>query len=379
MHMFKRIFAVALGIILMLMPINAFAQENTLSLTAKSAILIEKSSGNVLFEINAEEALPPASVTKIMTLLLVLEAIEAGRLSYDDMVPVSAYAAGMGGSQAYMEEGEEMNVDDMLKAVFVSSCNDAAVALGEKVSGSIDVFISLMNERAAELGMKNTHFENCTGLDDNNRTSARDIAIMSRELIQYPKVREYATIWMDTIRNGEFGLSNTNKLVKTYKGITGLKTGFTSGAMYCLSATAERDGMELIAVVLGCPTSNDRFNDAVSLLNYGFANYSVVSYELPHIADLKVERGKKELVRVAADVPFVASLVKKGDNAEITARIDMPESIKAPFSQGTKVGKVSYYLGENLLCESDVVAAEDVQEKSVVDWICHIWLVVMGR
>ncbi len=377
--MSKRIFTVALCVILMLTPMSAFAQENTLSLTAKSAILVEKSSGNVLYEMNADEALPPASVTKIMTLLLVFEAIEAGRLSYEDMVPVSAYAAGMGGSQAYMEEGEEMSVDDMLKAVFVSSCNDAAVALGEKISGSIDVFISLMNERASQLGMQNTYFENCTGLDDTNRTSARDIAIMSRELIQYPKVREYATIWMDTIRNGEFGLSNTNKLVKTYNGITGLKTGFTSEAMYCLSATAERDGMELIAVVLGCPSSNDRFNDAASLLSYGFANYGVVSYELPHIADLKVERGKNNLVKVAADVPSVTSLVKKGESAEITARIDMPKSIKAPAAKGTAVGKVSYYLGENLMCESDIVTTEEVREKSVVDWICQIWLVIMGK
>ncbi len=373
----KTIFALALCVILMLTPITAFAQENTLSLTAKSAILIEKSSGNVLFEMNADEAFPPASVTKVMTLLLVFEAIEAGRLSYEDMVPVSAYAAGMGGSQAYMEEGEEMSVDDMLKAVFVSSCNDAAVALGEKISGSIDVFVSLMNERASQLGMTSTHFENCTGLDDTNRTSARDIGVMSRELIKYPKVREYATIWMDTIRDGQFGLSNTNKLVKTYNGITGLKTGFTSGAMYCLSATAERDGMELVAVVLGCPTSNDRFSDATALLNYGFANYGVVSYELPHIADLKVERGKNNLVKVAADVPSVTALIKKGDNAEITAKTDMKKSIKAPVAKGTKVGKVSYYLGENLMCESDVITVEDAREKSIVDWICYIWLVIM--
>jgi len=374
--MSKRVFVLTLCVILLVTPLSAFAQED-ISLTAKSAILVEKSSGNVLFEKNADEALPPASVTKIMTLLLVFEAIEAGRLTYEDMVPVSAYAAGMGGSQAYMEEGEEMSVDDMLKAVFVSSCNDAAVALGEKISGSIDVFVSLMNERASQLGMSNTYFENCTGLDDTNRTSARDIAIMARELIKYPKVREYATIWMDTIRDGQFGLSNTNKLVKTYNGITGLKTGFTSEAMYCLCATAERDGMELIAVVLGCPTSNDRFNDATALLNYGFANYGVVSYELPHIADLKVQRGKNSLVKVAPDVPSVTALIKKGDNVGITAKTDMKKSIKAPVAKGTKVGRVSYYLGENLLCESDVVTVEDAREKSLVDWICYIWLVVM--
>ena len=374
--MSKRIFILTLCVILLLTPLSAFAQED-ISLTAKSAILVEKSSGNVLFEKNADEALPPASVTKIMTLLLVFEAIEAGRLSYEDMVPVSAYAAGMGGSQAYMEEGEEMSVDDMLKAVFVSSCNDAAVALGEKISGSIDVFVSLMNERASQLGMSNTYFENCTGLDDTNRTSARDIAVMSRELIKYPKVREYATIWMDTIRDGQFGLSNTNKLVKTYNGITGLKTGFTSEAMYCLCATAERDGMELIAVVLGCPSSKERFNDATALLNYGFANYGVVSYELPHIADLKVNRGKNSLVKVAPDVPSVTALIKKGDNVGITAKTDMKKSIKAPVAKGTKVGRVSYYLGENLLCESDVVTVEDAREKSLVDWICYIWLVIM--
>ena len=374
--MSKRIFVLTLCVILLVTPLSAFAQED-ISLTAKSAILVEKSSGNVLFEKNADEALPPASVTKIMTLLLVFEAIDAGRLTYEDMVPVSAYAAGMGGSQAYMEEGEEMSVDDMLKAVFVSSCNDAAVALGEKISGSIDVFVSLMNERASQLGMSNTYFENCTGLDDTNRTSARDIAIMARELIKYPKVREYATIWMDTIRDGQFGLSNTNKLVKTYNGITGLKTGFTSEAMYCLCATAERDGMELVAVVLGCPTSKERFNDAAGLLNYGFANYAVVSYERPHIADLKVQRGKNSLVKVAPDVPSVTALIKKGDNVGITAKTDMEKSIKAPAAKGTKVGRVSYYLGENLLCESDVVTVEDAREKSLIDWICYIWLVIM--
>ena len=376
--MFKRFFVIVLSLLLMLLPLSAYAQENTISLSA-SAILMEKSSGNVLYEMNADEALPPASVTKIMTLLLVFEAIDAGKLKYDDMVPVSAYAAGMGGSQAYMEEGEEMSVDDMLKAVFVSSCNDAAVALGEKVSGSIDVFVSRMNERAAELGMNNTRFENCTGLDDTNMTTARDIAVMSRELIKYPKVSEYATIWMDTIRNGEFGLSNTNKLVKSYNGITGLKTGFTSEAMYCLSATAQRDGMELIAVVLGCPSSNERFNDAASLLNYGFANYSIVSYERPRITDIKVVRGRKNFVKVAADMPSVAALVGKGEDAEITSRIEMDKSIKAPVAKGSKVGRVSYYIGDKLLCESNCVATEEIKEKRVADWICYIWMIIMGN
>lgn len=378
--MLKRIIPFVIIAALILCPITAYAEDSVgLDLTAKSAILVEKTSGEVLYEYNADEVLPPASVTKIMTLLLVFEEMEKGTMDYDTTITVSAYAASMGGSQAYLEEGEQMSLDDMLKAVFVSSCNDAAVALGEHVSGSIGVFVSRMNERAQELGMTNTHFENCTGLDDVNMTTARDIAIMSAALIKYPKVREYATIWMDNIRGGQFGLSNTNKLVKRYNGITGLKTGFTTPAGHCISATAERDGMELIAVVLGAPSSEDRFTDASKLLDYGFANYSLLSYELPKIADMRVTRGKDRLVPAEAEDNTVTKLVKKGTQGEIEARIDMPGSVSAPIMAGDKLGTVQYFMDGEIIGESNIVASLDVKERSIFGWLASFWSIILGR
>ena len=250
-----------------------------LALTSHAALLMEKTTGQILYAQNEHEALPPASVTKIMTVLLTMEAIDSGRIALDDVVTVSAYAAGMGGSQVFLAEGEQITVDDLLKGVCVSSGNDTAVALAEHVAGVTELFVEQMNNRARELGMNDTHFVNCTGLAaEGHVTSAHDIALMSRELLlHHPEVRNYTTIWMDTLRNGTFGLNNTNKLIRFYDGATGLKTGFTREAGYCISATAERDGMELIAVIMKGNTSDSRNADAKTLLNYGFSTYALVS------------------------------------------------------------------------------------------------------
>ena len=270
----KKLAAALLAAALLVLPAQAVSGAPTVD--AAAAVLMEKETGAILYEQNAHDKLEPASVTKVMTLLLVLEAIDDGRLALDDMVTVSAHAASMGGSQVYLKEGEQMSVDDMLKAVAVVSGNDAAVALAEHLAGSEEGFVEQMNQRAAELGMADTCFVNCTGLPAaGHLTSAHDIAVMSRALIQHPKIRDYTTIWMDSIRGGQFQLANTNKLVRFYEGATGLKTGSTDAAGYCLSATAERDGMELIAVVLKAKTSEQRFESAKSLLNFGFANYTL--------------------------------------------------------------------------------------------------------
>ena len=252
-----------------------------LPLTSHAALLMEKTTGQILYAQNEHDALPPASVTKIMTVLLTMEAIDSGRIALDDVVTVSAYAAGMGGSQVFLAEGEQITVDELLKAVCVSSGNDAAVALAEHVAGVTELFVEQMNNRARELGMKDTHFANCTGLTaENHVTSAYDIALMSRELLlHHPQIRSYTTIWMDTLRDGTFGLSNTNKLIRFYDGATGLKTGFTQEAGYCISATAERDGMELIAVIMKGATSDSRNTDAKTLLNYGFSTYTLLTVQ----------------------------------------------------------------------------------------------------
>ena len=271
----KKCAAALVAAVLLILP--AAAVSGGPAVEAGSAILMEKETGTVLYEANAHDKLEPASVTKVMTLLLVMEAIDDGRLKMEDMVTVSAQAASMGGSQVYLKEGEQMTVHDMLKAVAVVSGNDAAVALAEHIAGSEEGFVERMNRRAAELGMADTTFINCTGLPAaGHLTSAYDIAVMSRALLAHPGIREFTTIWMDSVRDGQFQLANTNKLIRFYEGATGLKTGFTDSALYCLSATAERDGMELIAVVMKCPTSEKRFEGAKALLNFGFANYTLL-------------------------------------------------------------------------------------------------------
>lgn len=332
-------------------------------INAKSAILMDAATGKILFEYNAEEALPPASVTKIMTLLLVFEAIDEGKISYSDMVSVSEHAASMGGTQVYLEPGEEMSVDELIKSVVVSSANDAATALAEYVCGSENAFVAKMNERARDLGMNSTHFENTNGLDDtaeNHVTSARDIAIMSRELMKHEKIFDYTMIWMDTVRGGTFGLSNTNRLLRTYSGCTGLKTGSTAKAKFCISATAERNGLHLIAVVMGSPTRDERNALAAKLLDFGFANYALFSDDNGDVGDVAVRGGVKNTLSLRCD--GFCALVEKGTESKIEAVYELPESVAAPIKEGGKIGTVTYKNGNTVLGQADIVAAESVEK-----------------
>ena len=312
------------------------------TLPAASAILISQNTGQVLFEQNADQQLPPASITKVMTMLLVAEALERGDITLDDIVTASVFASSMGGSQIWLEPGEEMTVHDLFKAVAISSANDAATALAEHIAGSEAVFVAQMNQRAAELGMKNTNFENSNGLDaDGHLSSARDIAIMSRELMKHPIIPEYSTIWMDNLRAGKTELVNTNKLVRFYQGCTGLKTGTTDGAGSCLSATATRDGLGLVAVVMGCATSNDRFAAARSLLDYGFANYIVAKLQpvQDQLLPVRVLRGMSDTVPVFYEPPSDL-IVKRGQEKKIEQLITLVSDVTAPVEAGQTLGRV---------------------------------------
>lgn len=373
----------AAGLVLAAMTLGLMAQTGRaaeLELAAPSSILMEKTTGEVLYEDNADEKLRPASVTKVMTLLLVMEALEDGRIGWDDMVTTSAAAAAKGGSQIYLEENEQLPLTEMLKSVVVSSANDCACALAEHIAGSEAAFVQRMNERAQELGMANTHFVNCTGLDDDpdaneHLTTARDIAIMSRELLKHEKIKEYTTIWMDTVRNGEFGLSNTNKLVRFYDGTTGLKTGYTSGAGYCLSASAERGGMELIAVVMHCKTSPDRFESAKALLNYGFANYALVDpMENLTIEPVPVVLGRQELVQVQAQGAGTI-LIDKALAGSVTCAVELDESVTAPVLKGQQLGTLRVEAGGQLLREIALAAAQEVPALGFPD----IWRMMLER
>jgi len=340
--------------------------ETPLELTAKSAVLMEASTGKILYEKESHAPLPPASVTKIMTLLLVMEALDAGQYTLDDLVSVSPLAASMGGSQVFLEENEQMSVHDMIKAVAVASGNDAAVALAEFTAGSHEGFVSKMNERAKALGMNDTSFINCNGLDtDGHLTSAHDIALMSKELMKHPKIFEYTTIWMDSLRNGEFGLVNTNKLVRFYQGATGLKTGSTSVAGFCISATAKRDGMDLIAVVMGAPTSKERFADATKMLDYGFANYAisnslVTDSDLP---DLPVKKGVFDTVSIGLADGF-SMLLEKSKIGSVEKSITIPEYINAPIHENHKIGQVEFFLDGKSIGKCDIVAKSDVKAQN---------------
>ena len=308
---------------------------------AGAAVLMERETGTVLYESHSHDKLEPASVTKIMTLLLVMEAIDGGTVRLEVVITVSSSAAAMGGSQVYLKEGEQMTVDELLKAVAVVSANDAAVALAEHLAGSEAAFVERMDRRAAELGMKDTNFVNCTGLPAaGHLTSAYDIALMSRALMAHPKIRDYTTIWMDTIRGGQFQLSNTNKLVRFYSGCTGLKTGSTDSALYCLSATAEREGMELIAVVLKSPTSQKRFDGARALLDYGFANYTLLDVGPDEaIPPVEVRLGEVEQVQPILGQPG-RILVEKAQLDQVTTQVRLAEDVEAPVEQGQKLGEV---------------------------------------
>lgn len=358
-------FLVLAAIMMSFFSFSTFA-ENTFTIDALSGILMEASTGKVLFEQDADKALPPASVTKIMTLLLVMEAVDSGSISLDDIVTASAHASSMGGSQIYLKEGEQMTVSDMIKSVVISSANDAAVALAEHVAGSEEAFVAKMNERAAALGMQNTCFENTNGLDDtaqNHLTSARDIALMSAELItKHPKVLEYSSIWMDSVRGGTFGLTNTNRLIRFYRGANGLKTGSTSKAKFCISATAERDGMTLIAVVMGSPTRDIRNAEASKMLDYGFANYALYRLESEDVGEIKVLGGTAPNCKIShGEFSSVVESAKKGSIELVT---ELPESVAAPIKSGDVIGTIKVMSGETEIGRADIVADEDVEKIS---------------
>lgn len=376
----KRFCALLLCAVLLCMALPWQSRAAEMDVNAKSALLMDAATGTVLFEKNAHEALAPASVTKIMTMLLIMEAIDSGSIGYDDMVTASESAAAKGGSQVYLKAGEQMAVSEMLKSIAVSSANDCACAMAEHLSGSEGAFVDRMNERARELGMEDTHFVNCTGLDDSpeaarHRTSAYDIALMSRELLtRHPDIKKYTTIWMDTIRNGAFGLSNTNKLIRFYPGATGLKTGFTSGAGYCLSATAQREGMELIAVTMGCESAKIRNAACKQLLDYGFANFALVSPDLEDVPSVPVVLGKEK------DVSLELSgarqlLIPKAKKAGITQSVSLEESVNAPVEKGAVLGTLTVKSGGETLLEIPLSAAKAVEKLTFGD----VFLMVLKR
>lgn len=336
--------------------------------SAKSAILMEPISGTVLYEFNPDERLQIASVTKTMTMLLIMDAIDNGKISYTDMVSTSEHAASMGGSQVFLEAGEQMSVDDMLKAIAISSGNDAAVAMAEFIAGSEEAFVEQMNKKAAAIGCENTHFCNCNGLDepDDHYSTARDVAKISCELIKHKDIFKYTTTWMDTLRDGAFGLSNTNKLLKSYNGANGLKTGSTEKAKYCLSASAERNGMDLIAVVLGAPSTKERFGSATKLLDYGFANYSLVrgAEKIETIPNIKVQSGVRDNVPVelSGSSDFI---VKKGNEDKVEVEINLESSRVAPVQKGEKVGNVIFKIDGAKIAETDITVMETVEKINV--------------
>ncbi|MDY3971186.1 MAG: D-alanyl-D-alanine carboxypeptidase family protein [Clostridia bacterium] len=342
-------------------------QETDLGLNAKSAILMEDSTGKVLYESNPDERVPIASVTKVMTMLLIMEAVDSGKITLDDMVTVSENAMSYGGSTMFLEAGEQLTVNDMMKGIAVASANDGCVAMAEHLAGSESAFVDMMNAKAQELGMENTHFMNTNGLDeDNHYSSARDVAIMSRELIKHKTIFNYTSIWMDTLRGGKFQLANTNKLIRFYEGANGLKTGSTSKALCCLSATAKRNDMQLIAVVLGAPTSAERFSSAKSLLDYGFANYAVNTQVTAgdEIGRVHVEKGvDNEVSVVAADT--YSTLVKKGQEDNVTKEVILDEQITAPLEAGEKLGTMKISRDGETLAEIDLNAANAVEKKGI--------------
>ncbi len=351
---------------------TAFASAPTPN--AKSMILMEASGGTVLAENNADEKLPIASVTKIMTLLLIMEAIEDGKIAMEDMVSVSERAMSMGGSTMFLEAGEALSVHEMIKGIAVASANDGCVAMAEHLSGSEEAFIDLMNKRARELGMENTQFMNTNGLDaEGHYSSARDVAKMSAELIRHEKIFEYTTIWTGMMHNDQFELANTNKLIRFYKGATGLKTGSTDEAGCCLSATAMRDGLGLVAVVLGSPTSKDRFDGARALLDYGFANYAIEdpckSEDLP--TSIKINKGVKEEISIKpSDNKGV--LLEKSMKNKIETKIELPDEVVAPIAENEKLGTIKFMVDGEEIAKKDLVAGESINKKSIFGWFCDI-------
>ena len=364
----KRVICFFICVCFMMQSVVVFAEGNTdLGLNAKSAILMEESTGNILYESNPDERLPIASVTKVMTMLLIMEAVDSGKISLDEMVTVSENAMSYGGSTMFLETGEQLTVNDMLKGIAVASANDGCVAMAEHLAGSESAFVDMMNEKAKELGMENTHFMNTNGLDeDDHYSSARDVAIMSRELMKHETIFNYTSIWMDTLRGGKFQLANTNKLIRFYDGANGLKTGSTSKALCCLSAAAKRNDMQLIAVVLGAPTSAERFASAKSLLDYGFANYAVNTQITAgdEVQKIAVEKGvDKEVDVVAGD--SCSTLVKKGQEDNITKEIKIDETITAPIEAGQKIGTMTISRDGEVIADIDLNASSTVEKKGI--------------
>ena len=363
-------------------PAMETAASGSLALNCRAAVLIEPESGRVLYEKSPDEKMPIASITKLMTLLLTFEAIHGGKLTLDTLVPVSEHAYHMGGSQIWLEPGEQFTLDEMLRAICVSSANDAAVAVAELVGGSEPAFVEQMNARAAELGMTNTTFRNACGLDtEGHLSTARDVAVLSCYILNTcPELLHYTGIWTDSLRNGQTQLVNTNKLLKRYSGITGLKTGTTSGAGVCISASAVRDGLILIAVILGSPSSADRFNAATTLLDYGFANYAAVP--LPELPDRPLELAVKGSAEQSVPLDYSALpktvLMEKGAAAELRTELTLPETLEAPVEQGQTVGKASVYAGETLLSEAEVRSAADAPLLTFGGALELLWQSLLG-
>ncbi len=386
----QRILAVIL--VCLLCPISVLAEtvdsEDLIGIEAPHALLMEVSTGKILYEKEANTAMPPASVTKVMTMLLIFEALENGRIQLEDLVTVSEKAASMGGSQVYLETGEKQTVDTMLKCIAIASANDACVAMAEHISGSEEAFVKQMNERAKVLGMKNTHFVNCNGLDaEGHVTSAYDIALMSRELLlNHPQIHEYCTVWMDTIihttakGSQEFGLTNTNKLVRQYEFCTGLKTGSTDDAGFCISAAAKKGEMELIAVIMKGETSKSRFRDAASLLNYGFANYRIykdTDADRNALKKIKVKGGIKTEIQPIYEKEFTCLLTNAENSSEIQKRLELPEELSAPVAEGQVIGTLIYDYGTEKKGEIKILAGEGTEAATYMDCVKRVWLAWM--
>lgn len=381
---FKRFLCLLMALTLWL-GVCVQAEENapSIQVSAKAALLMEPATGKILLEQNAHEKLPPASVTKVMTMLLIYESVDRGKIKWDDVVTVSQHAASMGGSQIYLEPMEQQTVRDLTKSIVIASANDAAVAMSEFIAGSEDGFVVMMNNKAAELGMSDTHFVNACGLDaDGHVTSAHDIAVMSRELInRYPDIFQYSTTWMDTIihktARGEesFGLSNTNRLIKNYAGATGLKTGSTSEALYCISATAKRDGMQLIAVVMAAPDPNTRFHEAMKMLDYGFASFSVVPGDESGAVkgSVRIMKGETEEMDVCVKNQ-VSALVAKGNTAALESKVELLGGLNAPVEKGAKAGEVIYYFEGKEVGRSDLVTVEAVERANLRDTMGRLFV-----
>lgn len=390
----KRRLSAVLCVLLLALP--AFPLTVTAAETAKDpvgieaphAVLMETSTGKLLYEKDADTPVHPASVTKIMTMLLIFEAIEDGKLRLTDEVTVSERAASMGGSQVFLEPNEKQTVDTMLKCIAIASANDACVAMAELVAGSEEAFVAKMNERAKELGMKNTHFVNCNGLDaDGHLISAGDVALMSRELLlRHPKVHDYCTVWMENITHTtakgstEFGLSNTNKLLRQYEYCTGLKTGSTGDAGFCVSASAKKDGMELVAVIMNGDTSKSRFQDAKTLLSYGYANYRIygdTDKEREALPRLLVSGGVKTSVQPEYEKDFYCLMMNGENTSEIEKKLSLPEKLYAPLKKGGEIGLLEYFCRGKKLGEIRIVAGETVNAAKYIDYVRRVWLAWM--